>query len=391
MSAKTSVQAQASKAKAKPSGLAALSAQQRAAYTKAYTASIAKSQLAAAANRYRASRLAAASRAIKRAKSASSQAAAGKVAQFAISMSARQAVLGKQSSALRARINANLKTATSRYDKLQSTAAYDSKTAAAAIMKTVTSSQAVSHEKAVEAAAAKVQSKSKKTAKSKAKSSAATAAATKAGLAAASKVKSSASSSSTVKGTVHQGSSSVRTVKSSSAKASQSSKKSAVSKVSPVARGAAKGTQNVRILATSDDDAWFGAEHTDDCVAAAIANHMLYVDGIRPTRQQVAELTALLGYAPTIRRGLRVAASMARRGAWPAIPRFAPNVTSEPLPGMIVGYEALTDEGYKPHAALLVGDFTVISWGDEYALDTEVEESWVVRWRSNTSSVAQTP
>jgi hypothetical protein len=295
-------------------------------------------------------------------------------------MSARQAVLGKQSSALRARVNDDLKTATSRYTKLQSTAAYASKTAQAAIMKTVTSSQATTHEAAVEAANAKLKktaaSKTKKS--SKAKSATGTAAAKKAGLAAASKVK-----STTVKQSVHQGSSSVRTVKSSSAKAASSVKKSAVSKVSPVARGAAKGTSTTctPVFATRDEDSWFGSEHEANCVSAAVANHLAFTEGIFATSDQVAELTDLLGYAPTIVHGLEVAREMARRGAWPAVPRFAPNVLTSPIPGMLIGYEALTDEGYKPHAALLVDAFTVISWGDAYSLESSIDESWVVMWR----------
>jgi hypothetical protein len=301
-------------------------------------------------------------------------------------MSARQAVLGKQSSALRARINDDLRATTSRANKLQATAAHDAKSATAAIMRTVTSGQAMTHEQAIEAANAKLKAKTKSKTKhgKHGKSSESAAAAKRAGLAAASKVK--ASASSPARGKVHSAAKSAHYSKSSATRASSSSKKTAVSKKSPVARGAALS----QTTTSESNDAWFGAPHTDDCVAAAIANHALYVDGYRATREQFNELTDLLGYEPTIERGLEIAAAMARRGAWPAMPRFAPWL-GLPIAGMIVGYEAMTDTGRRPHAALLVDDAMVVSWGDEMPLDTEIEEAFVIRWRSNTSSVAQTP
>jgi hypothetical protein len=278
---------------------------------------------------------------------------------------------------MRARINADLSTATSRATKLQSTAAYDKTAAATAISKTVTSGAATSHEQAVEKANAKLKAKTKTKSK---KSSASTAAAKKAGLSAASKIK--ASQSATTSGKVHQAAKSATYSKSSATRASTSTKKSAVSKKTPVARGAAKGIHNLDTL-TTNDDMWFGAEHTSDCVPVSIANHMLFVDGYRATNEQVAELAERCGHAPTIKRGLQVAASMARRGAWPAVPKFAP-CRGLPLPGCIVGYEAMTDSGRRPHAALLTDDGCVVSWGGEYALDTAIEEAWIIRWSTRT-------
>lgn len=384
MSAKPSVQKVASKAKSKPTGLAKLSAQQRAAYTKAYAASSAKSQLAAAASSYRASRLKAAVKAVKRARSASIQANTSAVARYAVSMTARQGLLGHQNSALRARENSNLTAATSRANKLQSKAAYDKTAATAAVMKTVTQGQALTHEKAVEAASAKLKkktSKSKKKTKGKSKASVASAAAArKAGFAAAAKVKGSASSP--VAGRAHQGSATVKSVKPVTTKASKSSAKSAVSKKSPVARGAAKPgfRPDLMDVATRDDlaESWFGTEHERNCVPVAIANHLLYYSGIRATSDQLDDLTGRCGYAPTIESGLKIAAVMARSGSWPAAPRFYP-YAARPLPGMIIGYDA----GSRPHAAVLLDDSTVISWGDEYEFVGDVEESWVIRWLAN--------
>lgn len=130
----------------------------------------------------------------------------------------------------------------------------------------------------------------------------------------------------------------------------------------------------------SPDPNWVTAGNntgTENCAAVALANHLMYHTGIRMTVEQVHKLAA---YGPKIYQML------SKPGRWEEIvDDMWPVVWTHPLvagPGDIVCYRV----GKVDHAALLLDNRAVVSWGQEIPLEYVVMESWHLRWRTYRQS-----
>jgi hypothetical protein len=124
----------------------------------------------------------------------------------------------------------------------------------------------------------------------------------------------------------------------------------------------------------------FGDPEGYDCVAAAIATHLDFRTAYRMTPQEYGTLTARLGDGPALEDALNVVAGDGLSGSY----RLSSFGLTEPRAGtrLVAGFA--TANG--PHAALLLSDLLVFSWGEVLRLQdvmlpgTAIEEAWDLTW-----------
>lgn len=323
---------------AKSTGLQ-LSAAQWKVYSKVYTSTARRLAQAAAVQTLRKSRLTANTTMQKKAAAAKSSAATARIAAFAARTSYRQSVLAHQNTALRHRVYANMEQHLRVAGRLQYIAGGEAAYAHTTVMRTLTTAQATTVQAAIFA-------KALKTAKA---ATAAATAPTAAGTALSTAAK---------------------------AAATAAARKSPVGRTAPRPYGAAAESWQ--------ESPWCGAWRGDpdgfDCVAAAIANHLLYVRRCCVAEDHYEALRDRLGGEPTLARALN---RVREDGFGPCVLRGCePSSSYELQSGSVIGFD--TEEG--PHAALYLGNGLIASWGEVLRLDDvmlplrAVEESWDLVW-----------
>lgn len=390
---KAAVTKKATVVKAKPKGIQ-LSAAQWKAYNKSYTTSMSAQALTSASNRFRKYRLKAAiaTQASYARLNKSVQAAA--VAAYATKRSYIQSVDGHQNAALRSRIETDMYNHQNALGRLQYAQGGEKKYAARAVARTVDDAQARAHEETVIAAAARIRkaalksvSAKKKPVYKKSKNSKVNAVANAAGMKAAAAVAGSAKAGSAKAKTASQKASA--TAKATAHATASKSAKAAVKK--PKGRTAAAGDG---FLMYDTRNLWLGKPDTPICVPVAIANHMLYTTGLRMTDAFLGRFAYHCGHNPTIEQALKVLKSLTRSNVDSFMFWYAPVKDAAKYElceyakvparyahsqGLVVGYES----EYGPHAALSLGDGTVVSWGQEIPNDAEIEEAWMIDWAAS--------
>jgi hypothetical protein len=364
--AKQSKTASKVKAKSKAKGLV-LSAAQWRAYDAAYTAveksghaqlnakikgqyasealANRRAALAAAAQSLRKYRLGAASSIQKKAAAAQSAASTSSIAAYAVKQSLRQASLAHQNAALQNRVYADFEQHMTILGRKQFAAAGEKKYATDAVMRTLTTKAATTIEQARFARAVK-------TAKRAVKSTTARSAASKAF---------SASISAEVKA--------ADAVINANAKAAALKAAYAI----PAPRKARRPSQ----VPAGTYGHWFGDPGGEDCAAAAVANSLRFQAERQLSREQYRVLTEVIPVGSTVAEALDTVMNR-----WPELGGY--DGTWHPrelVPGMIVCFP--TEEG--PHAALLLEDGKIASWGEvlplEDAATGEIEEAYEPFWR----------
>jgi hypothetical protein len=251
--------------------------------------------------------------------------------------------------------------------RLQYAQAGEKKYMSKAVARTVDTVQAKAHEESEIAAAAKVAKKATKsvTATKKPLNTAANAA----GLKAAASVKG---------GVLPAGSRSVASQK-ASATASASAKATIKAE-----KGRTAGNPDLHIPFNVLPQGWLGDPEIPTCVPVAIANHLLLLTGLRLPEDFLAGFCLAVGYNPSIGHALKVFKGFTHAGHLGYEDRFKYELcdyASVPVKyahsqGLVVGYES----SYGPHAALSLGNGTVVSWGQEIPEDAPIEEAWMIDW-----------
>jgi hypothetical protein len=414
VSRKPAVKARGVKAtavQARPRGLQ-LSAAQWKAYNKAYGAALksgfaafkaanaaaARSQSAAArqaaiaatAAVIRRSRLQAAYSLTKKAGAAHSAARTAAIAKFASQQSFRQATLAHQNKALLARVAADYQRHTRQAARLQFIYKGEKAYAHTAVMRTLTVSQAAAlaqaqfakaAAKSARKAAASVNNAPKNTARSAALSAANKAALAKvyanaraAGLSAAESVP---------RGPTRAQLRTAARVKAKKAAASRSRSRGALA-AGP--KGAAKkGARTARTAPRRTAPSLpglpygYGDPRGCDCVAAAVANHLMHATGCQLSQREYDDLARLLGPAPDLGEALDAVTRSPLPGR-PLLSRYEPCGVRRA--GSVIGFD--TTEG--AHAALYLGQGAIMSWGEVLPLrevilpGTAVGEAWSLKW-----------
>lgn len=341
----TAVTAKATSNTAKPSGLQ-LSAAQWKVYSRVYSAVRTKLAIKAAAQTLRQSRLTAAYSMQKKAAAARSNAQAARIAAYATRQSFRQSVQAHQNAALQARVYAAFSRHMTLLGRVQYIAGGEKAFAHAAVMRTVTTAQATTIEQARFAQAVK-----------------------------------------TAKAAVSTAGTSTAAPSAASVTANRIA--TAVASKSPAGRTAPRPEKTLA-AESWQESSWCGAWRGDpdgyDCVAAAIANHLLYARRLAHSDVRYTVLRDELGQWP---EGPPIAEALARVQeawnflGWARLVSYRPDVeVFGLLPGAVIGFA--TEHG--PHAALYLGDGKIASWGEVLLLcdvmlpGTEVEESWRLHW-----------
>lgn len=391
------------KVKAKPKGLQ-LSAAQWKAYNKAYSSAATQGALKAGAARFRKYRLQAAVATNASYNKIYKAAQVAAIAAYATHRSFVQSGQAHQNAALQARIGADSYKHANILGRLQYAQAGEKKYAARAVARTVDTAQSMSYEEKVFAAAAKARknaarsvSAAKKGKKPGAASKAIAAAANKAGLKAAAGVTGAANT----KTASQKASSSAKATASKTAKATAhaTAAKSAKATAATSAQSAKAPTKTAKgrtaaagegFLKRESFTPWLGKPETPNCVAVAIANHLLYYTGIRMDDVFLSLFTEACYQPgpciPSIRDCLETLKAMAKPSGGLGITEkkwLYELCDFEPVParyshstGLVIGYES----AYGPHAAISLQDGAVVSWGQEIPNDAAIEEAWMLDW-----------
>jgi hypothetical protein len=383
----------ATKAKAAPKGLQ-LSAAQWKAYNKAYSSSISAQALTRATTAFRKYRMRAYVKTLSQYNHVAKATQTAAIAAYATRMSWIQARDGHQNAALQSRIEEDMYKHQNALGRLQYAQAGEKRYLARALARTVDTPDARAHEENVIAAAERARSKAAKsvTAKKyrkskKPRNKAANAAGMRAADApslvaaagkqrAATRAKARATAQKTAKATVAKN------------KAARSASKKATV-VSAKKRGAPAGAGFTKRDVYTP---WIGDPDSPLCVPVAIANHLLYTTGVRMDDVSLGRFMFNCPYNPTIEQALEILKGMRQRGPVPWALQFYSPVGSEyrfsllvyeRVParyahstGLVVGYQS----EYGPHAALSLGNGTVVSWGQEIPNDAKIEEAWMLDW-----------
>lgn len=402
--------AQATVAKAKPKGLQ-LSAAQWKAYDKAYAAAYKsgesaltaqykaadaaskaastaayKARVAAATARYQAEQIAyrrqalnnaaqslrkyrlGAASSMQRVAAASHQAAStAAIAKFAVSQSLRQAKLGHQNAALVNRVYADFERHVQTLGRLQYVAKGEKVFAHDAVMRTLTTAQALGIEEIRFAQAVK-------TAK-----------------AATSSVTSVNPGGVKKKAYTYTETPAKKAANQSVAKAAQARVRAsakaaglaAAESVTPVKK-APRTAPRPGVLHPLGFMHGFGSPDGLDCLPASIANHLLLDRGVRLNEQQYAELVRKVHDDGEIEDALKSLSAGPLWGGDPLLAGYG-RVPWNPARVLLTGYDS--QEGR--HAAVSAGNGNVVSWGEVLPLaetladGAEVEEAWDLLWVRN--------
>lgn len=393
-----------SKARGRPKGLQ-LSAAQGKAYRKAFNATTQKLQHAALlhsrAAGFRKYRLQAALTTVRKYNQVKAAAQTASVSAYAKRRSWATSKMAHQNSALQVRLGQRAAHQITVTARLQYAQGGEKAYAHRAVMRTVTNAQAMSHEAKILARIIRHTKRAARSTLPKTPNSKIGAAARKAGLAAAAKVpkaKTSAKSSGAKK-TARAGPSGHKAVASktkaahkaasASPKAPVHSAKTRAAPAHPLAFAAWAQAMTARTMAvtaapevkTEVTPQWVGDETTPNCIVTAVANHMKASKIIHATDKELAELAELAGPEPTIEEVLW----QAWRTGWPGHGAHLANYREVPdgyldEPRLVIGFEVLTDDGWKDHCALSREDYRVVSWGAERDRESLVEEAWDLTW-----------
>lgn len=127
----------------------------------------------------------------------------------------------------------------------------------------------------------------------------------------------------------------------------------------------------------------FGYPEGRDCVAAAIANHLLAVKGVRLTPWHYSTLVLAIGPEPTLKSALTRVLDRPPWGSYDGfyLADFQP-VDVSARTATIIGFT--TTEGL-PHAAFCPSPAYISSWGENLPLrcvmEGDVEEAWALAWQ----------
>lgn len=326
-----------------PRGLQ-LSAAQWKAYGAAYSATSAalyrKLAIQNAASNLRQSRLSAAYKLAKITAASHAAARTAAIAAFAASQSYRQSRLAHQNAALRQRVFADFERHLLQAARLQYIYKGENAYRHNAVMRTLTSAQALSAEQARFGQAAKA-------AKAAIRSAAPGAAP-----------------------------SPQRAAQVAAVQAQARAAALAAARATPKGRTAPR-TVHLRRPARARS---FGDPAGYDCVAAALANHLLFKRGYRLPARQYRELAAALGEAPSLAGALEL---VMNRPPWAHGPQLVAAVPAQRSAGkaVVVGFQAHRG----PHAACDTGH-GIATWGDILPLadvmvpGTDIEETWDLLW-----------
>jgi hypothetical protein len=389
---------QPTKHTAAPTGLQ-LSAAQWKAYNAAYNAyataayrTLALAQrraaLSAAVLNLRKSRLSAAYSMAKITAASHAVARTAAIAAFATRMSYRQSVLAHQNAALRNRVYANFEHHMALAGRAQFVYKGERVYAHTAVMRTLTTRQATTIEQALFAKAVKTAKRA--TASTTTAPSAATkliqAGARAAGLAAAEALPGpqlTARQKAHNTASKHAKATASATAKATAAR-NRAAKKKGVKTVASAPRTAPR-PDGTAAAESWQESPWCGAWRGDpdgyDCVAAAVANQLLFSQRLYHSDVQYTVLKEELGYAPSIARALGYVEDHWQFVGWPRLDGHEPVLfDAVPQAGEIIGFT--TRKG--PHAALYLGNGLIASWGEVLLLDDvmtgEVEEAWTLTW-----------
>lgn len=379
-------------AKATPKGLQ-LSAAQWKAYNAAYSATATalyrQQALQAAALNIRKSRLQAASSLQKITAASHAKARTAAIAAFAVRMSLSQARNAHQNQALVQRVYNDFQRHIQASARAQFVYKGEKAYTHTAVMRTVTSAQAMSlaqaqFNKAIKTAKAAVTSTRTSPAASSV-NAAIKAAATAAGLAAANSVPASqklaavqAKAKAKAHATAHATAS--KTAKATAAR-NRAAKKAAKAAGKPAPRTAPRPLSLERCSVAPLE--WAGDPDGHDCVAAAIANSYRLDTGQVLTEQQYKLLVTGLGVAPHLGFAMYEVRRMSKAGLLPKVVAIAPDEPAFMASGHVIGFA--TPQG--PHAAVYLAPGLVITWGEVLPLKDvmvpyePVEEVWDVQWR----------
>jgi hypothetical protein len=352
----------ASKTTAKASGLH-LTTAQWAAYNKAYNAvstrAYNKAAIQAAALNLRKYRLAAAAGALKKAAAARVKAAHAKAAlQSARTGLARARSL--QNAALTAKADALVTKALKAEESLQAKATASAHYAQDAVRRELSPAQALAAETALFAKAAKVAK-----------------AATATPVAAASK---------TSKPTAASSKAAAQIAAAASAAGLAAARKVPASAKAPAGRTAPRPEKTLAAESWQESPwcgAWRGDPDGYDCVAAAVANHLLHARRLYYSMTRYWVLREELGQwpgGPSIAQALAYVSDSFQFLDWPSLASYG--IADEAAPGTVIGFA--TARG--PHAALYLGEGLIASWGEVLRLQdvmlpgTDVEEAWTLTW-----------
>lgn len=348
-------------------GEAALTAQYKAASRARAAAAVARNQaqqiafrraaISVAAQSLRRARLSAAASMQKTAAASHARARTAAIAAYAVSQSLRQAKLAHQNAALKQRVYADFERHMTILGRAQYVAGGEKVFAHEAVMRTLTTAEALGIQQIAFARAAK-------TAK---KAAARTPAAFN------------------------------RTTASPAVKAAnQLQSKAAQTRIKATARAAGlAAAQSVKPVAKAPRTApkparlhplgylrGFGSPDGEDCLPASVANHLLTNMGVRLSAREYAELVHKLAGIGEIRDALEF---LGRSPPWndgaPLLTGYA-LVPFNPARVLVIGYDS--QEGR--HAAVSAGNGNVASWGEVLPLaetlaeDAVVEEAWDLLW-----------
>jgi hypothetical protein len=113
-----------------------------------------------------------------------------------------------------------------------------------------------------------------------------------------------------------------------------------------------------------------------NCVAVALANHLLYRTGYRVPDSMVEWLGKY--WTKTIQDALeRIDSDNVWKPAY--VTEYGMVHPLDAEPGMVIGYE--TQQG--SHAALLLPGNMVVSWGEVVPLEAEIDEAWEITWTNH--------
>ena len=345
------VAAKATVTKAVPKGLVLSTAQWKA-YNAAYNAAAGaarnKIALQAAASSFRKYRLGTAHAMMKTAAASRRASRVAAIAAYATRRSWVQSRLGHQNAALQARIENDMYRHAAIAGRLQYAAAGEQAWAHAAVMGTVDQAQALAYEtarfklvnKTAKKAANSTVNTGKKTTLSKAQSTAIAKAGSTAGLKAAAKVR--------------------------------TAPRSAIAAL-PRRRSQ-----------------WLGDETEPRCIVFAVANHLLKTHLVKADDRDIDDLAEMAGPEPTIEETLW----RAYMSGWPSrqergerirladYHRVAASPSHLNVLSLVIGYEVMTDDGLRDHAALSLPGGRIVSWGSETERESPVEEAWELLWEN---------
>ena len=151
----------------------------------------------------------------------------------------------------------------------------------------------------------------------------------------------------------------------------------AAARVKPVRAKAASKTRKAAggVTPPVNDPEWITAGNDKDvenCVAVAVANHLLLHTGYRVSKLEVSYLL----YRDSVWKALEVLDY--HEDVWKKVglSEYGMINPEDAEPGDIIGFE--TPNG--SHCGVLMPDNKVISWGEVVPLESTIDEAWQVTW-----------